>query len=95
MEENEILNDFYTKLTKLVNQMKINGQNISDKRPMEKILINFLKKLIILWQSIKKIKFDSLNFIWFTKGSKCILYDKENRRQILSLNVKSMIKGCY
>lgn len=37
MKETEILNNFYTKLIELVNQMKTYGEEISDQRIIEKI----------------------------------------------------------
>jgi len=44
MKESEIVQDYYTKLKELVSQMRTYGDNILDKRIVEKILISIYCK---------------------------------------------------
>ena len=44
MRENETLNEFLSRITELVNQMKTYGEEMSDKKIVEKILISLPKK---------------------------------------------------
>ena len=44
MKENETLNEFSTRFFDLINQMKSHGEDITDKRMVEKILICLLEK---------------------------------------------------
>ena len=44
MKENESLNEYYNRLSELVNQMKSHGDTIDDCRVVDKILISLTKK---------------------------------------------------
>ncbi|KAK2977872.1 hypothetical protein RJ640_020216 [Escallonia rubra] len=44
MKDSESLQDYFSRLMELVNQMKINGEQIADKRIVEKILISLPEK---------------------------------------------------
>ncbi|XP_012835686.1 PREDICTED: uncharacterized protein LOC105956382 [Erythranthe guttata] len=44
MKNSETVNEYYSQLRELVNQLRANGKNISDKRVVEKILVSLPKK---------------------------------------------------
>ncbi|GKA91410.1 hypothetical protein Tco_0813280 [Tanacetum coccineum] len=59
MKENESLNDYSSRLTDLINQMKSYGDEIEDQRIVEKILISILKKfdpIIAVIENTKELK---------------------------------------
>ncbi|KAL6317771.1 hypothetical protein AAG906_030525 [Vitis piasezkii] len=60
MKENETLNEFSSKFMELVNQMKSYGEEISDKRIVEKLLINLPYKYDTIVVVIEKTKYLSL-----------------------------------
>ena len=60
MKENETLNEFSSKFMELVNQMKSYGEEISDKRIVEKLLINLPDKYDTIVVVIEKTKYLSL-----------------------------------
>lgn len=58
MKKNESLNDFSTRFSKLINQMKTYGEEISDGRIVEKILISLSEKfdsIIVVIEETKDI----------------------------------------
>ena len=60
MKENETLNQFSSKFMELVNQMKSYGEEISDKRIVDKLLINLPYKYDTIVVMIEKTKYLSL-----------------------------------
>ena len=60
MKENETLNEFSSKFMELVNQMKSYGEEISDKRIVDKLLINLPYKYDTIVVVIEKTKYLSL-----------------------------------
>ncbi|RVW55367.1 Retrovirus-related Pol polyprotein from transposon TNT 1-94 [Vitis vinifera] len=56
MKENETLNEFSSKFMELVNQMKSYGEEISDKRIVEKLLISLPNKFDPIVAMIEEIK---------------------------------------
>ena len=60
MKENETLNEFSSKFMELVNQMKSYGEEISDKRIVDKLLINLPYKYDTIVVMIEKTKYLSL-----------------------------------
>ncbi|KAA8549912.1 hypothetical protein F0562_001596 [Nyssa sinensis] len=56
MKENETLNDFSTRFSELVNQMKTYGEDISDSRIVEKILISLPEKFDAIVAVVEKTK---------------------------------------
>ena len=44
MNETELLNDYSTRLTDIVNQMKTYGESITEKRVVQKILMSLNRK---------------------------------------------------
>lgn len=53
---NETTNIYYSILKELVNQSKVNGKNISNRKIVEKILISVTKKYDSIATIIKKLK---------------------------------------
>ena len=60
MKENETLNELSSKLMELVNQIKSYGEEINDKRIIEKLLINLPDKFDPIVAVIKETKYLSL-----------------------------------
>ncbi|KAA8526403.1 hypothetical protein F0562_008394 [Nyssa sinensis] len=56
MKENETLNDFSTRFSELVNQMKTYGEDISDARIVEKILISLPEKFDAIVAVVEETK---------------------------------------
>ena len=56
MKENESMNEFYSRFIELVNQMKSCGDDIPDKKQVEKILKSFPDKFIPIIYVIKETK---------------------------------------
>ncbi|KAA8541216.1 hypothetical protein F0562_025177 [Nyssa sinensis] len=56
MKENETLNDFSTRFSELLNQMKTSGEDISDARIVEKILISLPEKFDAIVAVVEETK---------------------------------------
>ncbi|KAM5569751.1 hypothetical protein ABKV19_016986 [Rosa sericea] len=69
MKDDELLNDYLTKLTDVINQMKSYGEKISDRRMVEKLLLSLSQKYDTIVNVIEETKdLDSLT-IEELKGS--------------------------
>ncbi|XP_019465377.1 PREDICTED: coiled-coil domain-containing protein 186-like [Lupinus angustifolius] len=56
MKESETIKDYYSKIKEIVNQMKAYGENILDKRIVEKILISIPQKYDSIVTTIEQTK---------------------------------------
>ncbi|XP_058760700.1 uncharacterized protein LOC131634032 [Vicia villosa] len=58
MKENEILNEYFNRLSELVNQMKSHGDTIEDRRIVDKILISLKARfdpMVVVMEEIKDL----------------------------------------
>jgi len=55
-KEFEIIKDYYSRIKEIVSQMRAYGENILDKKIVEKILISFLQKYDAIATAIEQTK---------------------------------------
>ncbi|KAL5566399.1 hypothetical protein UlMin_029563 [Ulmus minor] len=56
MKDNETAKDYYSRIKELVNQMRVYGENITDKKIVEKILISCNEKYDLVISAIEESK---------------------------------------
>ena len=69
MRENETLNEFLSRITELVNQMKTYGEEMSDKKIVEKIMISLPEKFETMVVVVEKTKDISRLSVYELMGS--------------------------
>lgn len=69
MKENESLNEYFNRLSELVNQMKSHGDTIDDRKIVDKILISLTEKFDPMVTVIEETKDLSTMFVQGLMGS--------------------------